>query len=123
MNKKRLLKLADYIESSKTFDYRYLFHKDKSPADVVGHAAQLFSKDIKQFMAHELWHGNDYYIGRERLDFYHEVCLNVLDLSDAQMYDLFALFPQYYRGNYPSGKHVAKTLRNLTETGKVDWNI
>ena len=100
MNKERILELASHIENSETYNQTRIDHLCGTPACIAGHAYQLYNS-------------NGRYCGR---------FADILDLPDMEMdAELTRAHPLF--GYIPSAKDAAAVLRNLAETGEVDWTI
>ena len=111
MNKKRILELAEYIENSGTYDQAFYFHSCGTPGCIAGHAAALFKPE----------NNSPYYIH------YSEIGKKILGLNLVDSVELFDPEPykdeldefNFYRE--PTAKDAAAVLRNLADTGIVNW--
>ena len=114
MNKDRILKLADYIENSKTYDQR-IWHYCNSPACIAGHAVELFADDFDKFNSYT----SIYYItNKGSRAFIDDAAQELLGLSDD---DAFRLFEEDDDYENPSNKDAALMLRRFAETGRIIW--
>ena len=119
MYKDRIRILADTIEKLENYDYKTVYtgakptftmskyyYKCGSPACMSGWARSLFAPGS----------------GKDDKD--------LLGLSDSMSRDLFLPLNDYVNwramkgsAGYISARHAAAVLRNLADTGKVDWSV
>lgn len=101
MNTERILKLADVIEESETYDQTQFFHPCGTPGCIAGHAVTMLGSDEKGPNTSE--------IAREELG-----------LDEVQATALFFVWPFTIN---PTAKQAATVLRHLARTGEVDWEV
>ena len=134
MNKERILKLAETIEKSKTYDQSKFLNDDGSSANLAAHAIDLFREEHEKSFEDKLkdifsrvtkhsgyparrfvgdWNGFKNYYGNTFSE-----SLYYLGLTQSQGVFLYALNPM---DTPPTTEDAVRTLRCLAETNEVVW--
>ena len=116
MKRENILELARIVERSKVFSQHYWTHECGTPACIAGHAAWASLRDKgkqgerperSSISRNGIRERACRWLGFENDD--HRTCL----LFTARPFD---------DGIMPTRRVAAQVLRNLAETGKVDWD-
>lgn len=97
LNVAEILRVADAVERSGTYDQTFCHHACGTPACIAGHV---------------VGHGHQPTWDAAR---------DILGLTDKQAYPLFAACPLGFFSEAPTNAHAAACLRHLAKTGEVDW--
>ena len=126
-NTENLEIVADAIEASNTFNHQNFSHEDGAPSGIASHTVFLLDPYFVKFcnpFNFAAWVGNKYFAEMNGVE-------EVKDIKDeaAKILGLRGFEPGRLFSGYPPVKkeitkgHAALVLRNIAETGKVDWNI
>ncbi|MCI0562018.1 MAG: hypothetical protein MN733_26320 [Nitrososphaera sp.] len=115
----RLLRLADRVEKSKTFDMSDFFHECGTPACIAGHAFLQKAEDKGKA-----------FFGAEYGQLRFEETVEYLELSKEEAILLFT--PSFVWAHYEarpgepgfiSAELAVRVLRRFALTGVIDWTI
>ena len=126
-NTENLEIVADAIEASNTFDQKNYMHVCGSPACIAGHTVVLLDPGFIEFCNPKLrsnFNRSTYSTTRDGIKRELRISIEASKLLGLTEFGPGLLFDAYPMGGvFVTNKHAAKVLRNIAETGKVDWNI
>ena len=118
--------VADGIEASNTFNHQNFSHEDGAPAGIASHTVFLLDPYFVKFcnpFNFAAWVGISTSLkghGVEEVKDIYEAA-KILGLRGLSRCDCLVAI-HLYNKEITKG-HAALVLRNIAETGKVDWNI
>lgn len=107
MNKDRVLALADFVEQSETFDMRFPFHDCGTPACLLGHA-----KALARVRGWRFAEPGGILLGLNSQQ---------IDRLYSPMTGRYHFHSEPHQDSFITQAHAVACLRNLAETGEVDW--
>ena len=116
LNVTNVLKLADFVEKSLTYDQGTYFGESdtcETPGCICGHAVALFGIKVDWGLSHEQWQLG---VGKMR-----QQVSERLGLTNKQQNKLFCGVPLSELPYVITAHHAAEVLRNLVKTGRVAW--
>ena len=121
MNTENILKLAETIEKSETYDQTRFAHICGTPACIAGHAALLAEPDGQMVAATERC-GPHFKFSDGNIGYISQIAQTWLGLGDWSADELFQGWP-FGEDKEVTAAQAAQVLRHLAETGEVDWDI